>query len=33
LLGREAYIMYYFKRFFPGLQLRLVSAVSKRISK
>ncbi len=33
LLGREAYIMYYFKRLFPGLQLRLVSAVSKRISK
>ncbi|RJP31631.1 MAG: SDR family NAD(P)-dependent oxidoreductase [Actinobacteria bacterium] len=33
LLGREAYIMYYFKRFFPGLQLRLVSAVSKRLSK
>ena len=32
LLGREAYFMYYFKRFLPGLQLRLVSAVSKRIS-
>jgi short-subunit dehydrogenase len=32
LIGGEAYFMYYFKRFFPGLQLRLVSAVSKRIS-
>jgi short-subunit dehydrogenase len=33
LLGREAYVMYYFKRFFPGLQLRAVSAVSRYLSR
>lgn len=32
ILGKEAYIMYYLKRFFPGLQLRLVSAVHRRMS-
>lgn len=28
LLGAEAYLMYYFKRFFPGLARRIVAAIS-----